>query len=71
MFIKEYMYVQYLSDFLFMWTFNLTSTHLEYLYTISLPVLIVGSARRKHFLLWAHVLQADIFMCELKNYISV
>ena len=71
MFIKEYMYVQYLSDFIFMWTFNLMSTHLEYLYTISLPVLIVGSARCKHFLLWAHVLHADIFMCELKNYISV
>ena len=65
------MYVQYLSDFIFMWTFNLTPTHLEYLYTISLLVLIVGSARRKHFLLWVHVLHADIFMCELKNYISV
>ena len=52
-------------------TFNLTSTRLEYLYTISLPVVIVGSARRKHFLLWPHVLHADIFMCELKNCISV
>ena len=71
MFIKEYMYVQYLSAFIFMWTFNLTSTRLEYLYTISLPVVIVVSARRKHFLLWPHVLHADIFICELKNCISV
>ena len=71
MFIKEYMYVQYLSAFIFMWTFNLTSTRLEYLYTISLPVVIVGSARRKHFLLCPHVLHAYIIMCELKSYISV
>ena len=71
MFIKEYMYVQYLSDFIFMWTFNLTSTRLEYLYTISLPVLIVVSARHKHFIFWGHVLHADIFMCDLKSYVSV
>ena len=54
-----------------MWTFSLMLTRLEYLYTISLPVLIVVSARCKHFLFWAHVLHADIFMCELKNYVSV
>ena len=71
MFIKEYMSVQYLSDFICMWTFNLMSTRLEYLYTISLTFLIVGSSRRKHFLLWAHVLHADIFMCELKKYVPV